>query len=252
MMQKCIGGYFDNHQGTLPVNTDFFNTTKRASRLAAGGTKRRKIIFPQQTLSGAVHQTFIERFFTPRHQAAKNGWGNGFIANDVAISTRERRKSGMSQPVYPGEPVKPNVSRQAGIGTPYPVVGLPLGGCIEMNNLIGCVNACICAPRTGDGNGLIGDKTQRLLHRRLNTGAVALPLPTTKMTAVVFNGGSHAQYPLGEFPPFWQQAIAQIYPGLIGQNATIDWLIDTHSAYFFKQFPGFCFLVVTSALGDFH
>ena len=75
-----------------------------------------------------------------------------------------------------------------------PVFGGTLGFGVKMNNLVGGVNPGICATGTGYHYRFIGDKGQCFFYRLLNTGAVGLPLPATKTTAVVFNGRSDSRY----------------------------------------------------------
>lgn len=217
MVQKGIGANFNYHQSALAKNPHLFDATIGGAGLAAGSAEGGKIIFTQKPLGGAVHGVGVEGFAPPGHQATENAGGHRFVANHIAIGARQRGKAGVKIAGHPANPMQAHPFRQATVRPLEPVAGVAPGAGVEMDDLIGGVNAGIGAPCAGDGDGLVGHKREGIFYHRLHAGAVALALPTAEGSPAVFNGGGYAFNPLRQRLTLWKQTVGGVTPDLIIQ-----------------------------------
>lgn len=126
-----------------------------------------------------------EGYTFPCQQASHQRRAVRLVADQIAVSSRGCAEAGVKSSGHRSRPMQSDTGWQVGIGTEDPVARQAPRRGVEMDNLMGGMDASIRAAGAKHPDGLGGHAGQRRLNQGLHTGAVQLSLPATVVAAVI-------------------------------------------------------------------
>ena len=151
-------------------------------------------MFAQPGGSGARHSLAIERPTLPGDLATPQRWSGAAIADDVSVGATVGGKARVEIVGDRPRPQHADRAWQIDVSAEDPRAHTACSLGLEMDDLIGRVDASIGTAGAMQNYGMCGDALHGRLYQRLNrANARLLGLPATERRAVIFNpeGNAH-------------------------------------------------------------
>ena len=187
MVKKGIGADADTYQTSSSVNAQVLNLSNRCRRLAFCRAKRSEVMAPHQMRCSALHRLLIQRPKHPTCARMREWHSNRRIHDPIVVAAAACPVASVKVLAHRPRPLNRNRRGEKPIGPTHPSCQGSSRICVEVDNLIECVNTAIGSPRTNGGGRSTRDLRERILDCILHATSTGLRLPAGKSRAVVFN-----------------------------------------------------------------